>query len=84
MSYAQNNEEPAFLSDTVSIVQFSDTMISKDALGSKLQYKASDSIRYDMKNRLVYLFGKVEVYYEDIELKAEEIEINLDSNLVMA
>jgi len=33
---------------------------------------------------LVYLFGKVEVYYEDIELKAEEIEINLDSNLVMA
>ena len=84
VSYAQNNEEPAFLSDTVSIVQFSDTMISKDALGSKLQYKASDSIRYDMKNRLVYLFGKVEVYYEDIELKAEEIEINLDSNLVMA
>jgi len=84
VSYAQNNEEPAFLSDTVSIVQFSDTMISKDALGSKLQYKASDSIRYDMKNRLVYLFGKVEVYYEDIELKAEEIEINLDYNLVMA
>ncbi|MBW6482635.1 MAG: hypothetical protein K0B10_06200 [Vicingaceae bacterium] len=59
-------------------------MISKDALDSKLHYKASDSIRYDMKNRLVYLFGKVEVYYEDIELKAEEVEINLDSNLVMA
>lgn len=84
VSYAQNSEESELSTDTVSIVQLSDTMISKDALSSKLQYKATDSIRYDMKNRFVYLFGKVEVYYEDIELKAEEIEINLDSNLVMA
>lgn len=83
VSYAQNNEE-LMLTDSVSVVQLSDTMVSKDALGSKLHYKASDSIRYDMKNKLVYLFGKVEVYYEDIELKAEEVEINLDSNLVMA
>ncbi len=84
ISFSQSNEVKDSLTDSVSSIHLSDSMISKDALGSKLQYKASDSIRYDMKNKLVYLFGKVEVYYEDIELKAEEIEINLDSNLVMA
>lgn len=59
-------------------------IISKDALQSKLRYKASDSIRFDLKNKLVFLFGKAEVYYEDIELKAEEIEIDMDSNTVIA
>lgn len=70
--------------DSTQVISFSDSIISNDALASKLTYKATDSIRYDMQNGLVYLFGKVEVYYEDIELKAEEVEISLDSNLVMA
>ena len=61
-----------------------DTLISSDALKSKVTYKATDSIRFDLKNQLVYLFGNSEVYYEDIELKAEEIEIDMDSNLVTA
>ncbi len=61
-----------------------DSSISKDAVSSKLHYKSTDSIRFDMKNKKVYLFGNVEVYYEDIELKAEEVEINLDSNIVIA
>ena len=61
-----------------------DTLISKDALTSKLNYKAKDSIRFDLKNQLVFLYGSAEVYYEDIELKAEEIQIDMDSNLVIA
>src|SRR5690606_15912903 len=61
-----------------------DSAISKDALSSKLRYTATDSIRFDMKSKQVFLYGQVEVYYDDIELKAEEIEINIDSNLVMA
>src|SRR5690606_37692392 len=61
-----------------------DSSISKDAVSSKLHYKSTDSIRFDMKNQLVYLYGNVEVYYDDIELKAEEVEINLDSNIVIA
>ncbi len=61
-----------------------DSSISKDALSSKLHYKSTDSIRFDMKNKMVYLYGNVEVYYDDIELKAEEVEINIDSNIVIA
>lgn len=61
-----------------------DTLISPDALESKVTYKATDSIRIDMRNELVYLFGKAEVYYDNIVLKAEEIEISMDSNEVTA
>tara|TARA_R110001592_G_scaffold5171_1_gene28641 strand:+ start:4938 stop:7481 length:2544 start_codon:yes stop_codon:yes gene_type:complete len=66
------------------IVLTIDSFISKDALESKVKYKATDSIRFDMKTQQVFLFGESEIYYEDIELKAEEIESNLDSNVVTA
>ncbi len=61
-----------------------DTILSKDALKSKLKYQATDSIRFDLKNKLVFLYGKAEVYYQDIALKSEKITINIDSNLVTA
>ncbi|MCO6500899.1 MAG: LPS-assembly protein LptD [Vicingus serpentipes] len=57
---------------------------SPDALESTVRYNAKDSIRFDIKNQLVYLYGSSEVYYEDIVLKAEEVEINIDSNTVTA
>ena len=66
--------------DTVIV----DTLTSPDALKSTVTYKALDSIRIDMKSKLVYLFGQSEVYYEDSELKAEVIEIDMDSNVVTA
>lgn len=61
-----------------------DTLTSPDALESKITYIAKDSIRIDLKSKLVYLFGQSEVYYEEIELAAEEIEIDMDSNIVTA
>jgi len=61
-----------------------DTLNSPDALEFPVKYVAKDSIRIDMKSKLVYLFGEAEVYYEDIELKAENIEIDMDSNVVTA
>ena len=59
-------------------------LTSGDALKSKVTYTAKDSIRIDIKNKLVYLFGSSEVYYENIELKSENIEINMDSSIISA
>jgi LptD protein len=61
-----------------------EAIISEDALESKMEYKATDSIRFDMQNQLVFLYGSAEVYYQDIELKAELVVIDMDSNLVTA
>lgn len=61
-----------------------DTLISPDALESKVSYKANDSIRFDLANQKVYLFGKAEVTYEDLVLTAAAIEIRIDSSQVFA
>ena len=70
-------------SSTVNKVNI-DTLSSPDALEFPVKYIAKDSIRIDMKSKKVYLFGKSEVYYENIELKAENIDIDMDSNIVTA
>ncbi len=68
---------------TIQILSI-DSFISKDAMKSKVEYKAKDSIRFDLKLQQIFLFGESEVHYEDLELKAEEIESDMDSNIVIA
>ncbi|PJA08470.1 MAG: LPS-assembly protein LptD [Flavobacteriales bacterium CG_4_10_14_0_2_um_filter_32_8] len=70
-------------STTIDSIRIED-LTSGDALKSKVTYLAKDSIRIDIKNKLVYLFGSSEVYYENIELKSENIEINMDSSIISA
>ena len=95
MAYSQTDSlvPPSLLNDSMAtnsipnneVMELTiDSFISKDALESRVTYKAKDSIRFDMKNQKMYLFGESEIYYEDIELKAEEIESDLDSNVVTA
>ena len=99
LSFAQNDNGPTIppleFTDTLTIDTLKtdsstvnkvsiDTLNSPDALEFPVRYLATDSIRIDMKSKKVYLFGKSEVYYEDIELKAEMIEIDMDSNIVTA
>lgn len=98
-SFAQNDNGPTIpslkIEDTLNINSLIkdtsilkkvaiDTLTSPDALEFPVKYAAKDSIRIDMESKLVYLFGESEVYYENIELKAENIEINMDSNIVTA
>jgi len=82
--YAQANDSTStdtlLTKDSLAI----DTLVSPDALEHKVTYTATDSIRIDMDKQMVYLFGNAEVYYDKIILKAEEIEINMDSSEVTA
>ena len=41
---------------------------SEGALGAKVNYGALDSMRFDVANQKVYLFGDAELLYEGIEL----------------
>lgn len=58
--------------------------ISKDAIDELVTYEAEDSIVIDMKSRVAYLFGNAVVYYEDIELHADYIEIGFASQELYA
>ena len=72
--------DTVLINDSITV----DTLVSPDALEHKVTYKATDSIRIDMNKQMIYLFGSAEVYYDKIILKAEEIEINMDSSEVTA
>ena len=43
------------------------------ALESEVFYTARDSIRYDIQEQTVYLFGAATVKYEDVQLTADRI-----------
>jgi len=58
--------------------------ISPDAIESKITYSAKDSIFLDASENKIYLFGDVEIYYEDIELKAAYVEIDFDTRILFA
>lgn len=61
-----------------------DSTKKKDPLDAPVAYSASDSITYDADSRTAFLWGEGDVKYENMELKAERIEMNMDSSLVHA
>jgi lipopolysaccharide assembly outer membrane protein LptD (OstA) len=57
---------------------------SGEILEAQVKYTSRDSIRFDLPNKKVYLYGQAEINYEAINLKADFIEIDLDKNAVFA
>jgi lipopolysaccharide assembly outer membrane protein LptD (OstA) len=55
-----------------------------DALDSPVTYHARDSIRFSVDLKKVYLFGDAQINYQDIELKADYIEIDQETKEVYA
>jgi len=61
-----------------------DTTKKADQITSPVNYSATDSISFDLKNRKVYLYKNAEIDYEDINLKAGFIEIDFPNNIIDA
>ena len=58
--------------------------ISKNAIDERVKYQALDSIIFVVDSQLVFLYGKAEVYYGEVNLKAGEIAIDQQNNKVEA
>ncbi len=56
----------------------------KNGLDAVIEYVAQDSIVYDATTGLAHLYGKAKVNYQDMELDAEKISMNMDSSMVYA
>ena len=56
----------------------------KPLLESKIKYKAEKYAKLDQKKKLITLYDKAELYYQDIELKAGIIVFNYEKNEVYA
>lgn len=80
-----------FLRDSIEILQTDtiaiDTMTknkSSQAIKSKVEAEAQDSIMFDLTEQKIYLFNKAELRYEQIELKAAYVEINFEKSIAFA
>lgn len=56
----------------------------KAVLESKIRYKAEKYAKLDQKQKLITLYDKAELYYQDIELKSGLIVFNYEKNEVYA
>lgn len=76
---------PVQATDSIRKVTGSDTVAannsSNSAFDSKVVYNARDSIRFDVDNQKVFLFGEAQVVYEDMKLNAEYIEFDMIRNI---
>jgi len=77
--------------ETVDTKTQADTIIKKDSirpakvfLDGKVKYKAEQYARIDQKKKLITLYDKAELYYQDIELKAGIIVMDYEKNEVYA
>lgn len=76
----KNDSASAATSDTIP----QEKKKKSDALDSEVHYTARDSIRFDVKTGIVYMYGESKINYEAIELTAERIEIYKDTKEVYA
>jgi len=83
--------ESVFSQDTTH-KSTSQVTVKKDSIGdaqnsaikSKVIYSARDSIRFDVANQKVFLYGDSKVTYEDMDIKAGYIEFDMEHNIVFA
>ena len=57
---------------------------SKDTLDAPVDYNAQDSMIYDIANKKIHLYGEANVKYTTINLKADYIIFDWESNIVTA
>lgn len=49
-----------------------------------IDVKSTDSLQYDLRNKIVYLYNEGDVIYQDMNLKADFMRINMESKEVYA
>ncbi len=55
-----------------------------NGIEAPVRYEGQDSLVYDAVNRTAYMYGSSDVTYENMNLKSEKIQMNLNNNLIYA
>lgn len=85
VSPSDNEVKAARLSaDTIKLDTVSKKTNQAGAFSSKVNYSAEDSIKADINNNIVFLYGKAKVKYEDFEIEADFIQLDQKNNTLFA
>jgi hypothetical protein len=55
-----------------------------NGIESPVKYSAKDSLVYDAESKTAFLYGSTNVEYQNMDLKSEKVDFNLNNNLVHA
>lgn len=83
MAQVAESDSTVVVSDTIRTVTDTLPGVSNE-LKSKVHYTATDSIRFDLINERVFLYGKARIEYEDLDLEAAYIEIDWNARQLYA
>ncbi|WP_291402185.1 putative LPS assembly protein LptD [Daejeonella sp.] len=91
-AYAQKTASPSdnevkaarLSTDTIKLDTIPKKSNQGGAFTSKVSYSAEDSIKADINNNIVFLYGKAKVKYEDFELEADYIKLDQKNNTIFA
>ncbi len=72
------------VTDTISIDTLAIDSAKKEVIEAPISYNAEDSIIFSLDGQKVYLYNKAVVNYQQIELTAYYIELNLDTKEIFA
>ena len=83
------SKDSLFLPDTLSLKEVTeeDTLgikPGKNAIDFPIDYKAQDSTMFSPNRKRAYLYKNAEVKYQDITLKADYIELDMEKRMVIA
>ncbi|MGO8055792.1 hypothetical protein, partial [Rhizobium leguminosarum] len=70
-----------------SVINTQDTIkvkISKDSLDAPVIYEAADSMAFDVPNKRIILYSKGHIIYKDMDLKADSIAMDQNTNMLVA
>lgn len=74
--------------DTVSVsvdsLSLSKTAKGKVMLDGKIDYASADSLSFDIRKKMAYMYGNAMIKYQDIKLNAAEIIIDFNKSIVYA
>jgi hypothetical protein len=65
-------------------INWDSVKVSPDALEEKVDYKAADSMFFDIKNKQIHLYGQAEVKYQSMTMTADYIVIDWVENIMTA
>lgn len=51
---------------------------------SKVKYEAEDSIRFSVNSKKVYMYKNAQIDYDDIQLKSERVDFDMENSTVFA
>ena len=82
----ENQSRATQWNDSIAAVEDSirNAQKSRGALEAPVVYEAKDSMTFFMNTKNAFLYGDADVKYQNIELTAENITMNMDSSIVHA